>query len=276
MNKKRTFIAYQHVPQETDSSSGTWDRSVSLLDMSFRRLAIGTALLPLTGFLFSVFWSLVAQFDLTTATHCNVSNLLPSLSAATGSFMPQKAVWKASISLHTGNCPFLIIVNDNHDNCGHTVPRIIVFIAYYTRHKSGFVFLLNLMEVTSLLGLALFGSNENYPIHSKCFGTFLVTSLMYMFLASYTDLFYWCRRTLRTKTLIAWLNLVMMISATYFFFRHNNHCEPYVYTLFALSEYVIVLSNIYFHTLAYSDLGHLRFSIVSDERKDSQSALEIA
>lgn len=68
----------------------------------------------------------------------------------------------------------------------------------------------------------------------------------------------------------------MMISATYFFFRHNSHCEPYIYTLFALSEYIIVLSNIYFHSLAYYDLGNLYFAIISDGRKESQMSWEIA
>jgi hypothetical protein len=156
------------------------------------------------------------------------------------------------------------------------VPRIVVFIAYFHKHKSELLFVLNVIEVTSLLGLALFGSNENYSIHSKCFGTFLISSLTYMFLVSYTNFYSWCRRTVRVKTMIAWLNLFMMISATYFFFRHNSHCEPYVYTLFALSEYIIVLSNIYFHSLAYYDLGHLRFAIFADDRKESQMSLDVA
>ena len=154
------------------------------------------------------------------------------------------------------------------------VPRVVVFFAYFSRHRSRGVFLLNVTEVASLLGLALFGSNENYSIHSKCFAAFLLSSLAYMFLVSYTSLHAWCRRTQRVKTLIAWLNLIMMMSAAYFFLRHNSHCEPYVYTFFALSEYIIVLSNIYFHTLAYYDLGGIRFAVLNDDsRKDSQSTL---
>lgn len=156
------------------------------------------------------------------------------------------------------------------------MPRIIVFIAYFHKHKSGLVLLLNVVEVSSLLGLALFGSNENYSVHSKCFGTFLISSLSYMFLVSYTNLYSWCRRTVRVKTLIAWLNLFMVMSASYFFFRHNNYCEPYVYTLFAMSEYIIVLSNIYFHSLAYYDLGNLHFAVITDDWKESQLMLDIA
>ena len=95
---KRSSVGYQHVP---DDDAGH-ERRTSVIDMSLQRLAICTAVLPLGGFLFCVLWSLLIQFSKTTATHCNVANLLPSLSAATGSFMPQKAVWKVSIALHTG------------------------------------------------------------------------------------------------------------------------------------------------------------------------------
>lgn len=99
---KRSSIAYHHVPDNDSLHEGA-GRSGPVYNMSFRRLAIGTASLPLLGFLFCVLWSLAVQFNKTTATHCNVSNLLPSLSAATGSYMPQKAVWKATISMHTGD-----------------------------------------------------------------------------------------------------------------------------------------------------------------------------
>lgn len=191
----------------------------------------------------------------TTATHCGVSNLLPSLSAATGSFYPQRYIWKLTISLHT-------------------VPRIIVFAIYFCKHNSVFIFVLNLLEIFSLLGLALFGSNDNYSVHSKCFGVFLVSSIIYMFTVSYTNIFHFCRKTLQIKKVIAWMTLILSLSATYFFYRHNNYCEPYVYSLFALSEFIIVLGNIYFHFLAYYDLSNVTFAILaSDEMKETSISL---
>ena len=39
----------------------------------------------------------------------------------------------------------------------------------------------------------------------------------------------------------------------YFYWRHNEYCEPYVYSFFCVCEYVIVLSNIAFHGTAYYD-----------------------
>ena len=36
-----------------------------------------------------------------TYTHCEVTNLAPSISAAIGSFVPQKYVWQACVAIHS-------------------------------------------------------------------------------------------------------------------------------------------------------------------------------
>ena len=41
------------------------------------------------------------NFQNATYTHCEVTNLAPSISAAIGSFVPQKYIWQACISLHS-------------------------------------------------------------------------------------------------------------------------------------------------------------------------------
>ena len=41
------------------------------------------------------------DFEKSTYTHCEVSNFAPSISAAIGSFVPQKYIWQASIALHS-------------------------------------------------------------------------------------------------------------------------------------------------------------------------------
>ena len=245
--------AGEQLTHSNGSSTSSLNYSPKVLyKLSFRALAVVTAALPLFGFVFCLFWSIFMQFQLTTATHCNVPNILPSLSAATGSFYPQRYVWKLTISLHT-------------------VPRIIVFVIYFCKHNNLIIFVLNLMEIFSLLGLALFGSNDNYSVHSKCFATFLISSIIYMFFVSYCgSTFGWCRKTQPIKKIIAWMTLLLSASATYFFYRHNNYCEPYVYSLFAFSEYTIVLGNIYFHFMAYYDLSNVSFAILSSQDPDDK------
>lgn len=51
--------------------------------------------------------------------------------------------------------------------------------------------------------------------------------------------------------------------SVYFFMRHNKYCEPMVYTLFALSEFVVVLSNMAFNFQAYYDFQDLHIQLLS-------------
>lgn len=231
---------------KTNYIVGQIPKDYSLIQISLQKFAIVTTCFPLGSFLFCVLWSIIFQFKETTATHCNVSNILPSLSAATGAYSPQKYVWVISIAIHTA-------------------PRMFVFYMYFTRHKSIIIFILNLIEVICLLGLAVFGSRTNYAMHARCFTIFLIVASIYMFIGGYSSHFRWCRHTRAIKQIIAWTNLSLTLLAGIFFVRHSSYCEPYVYTMFALSEYLVVLINIYFHFLAYYDLTTVHFAFFNKE-----------
>lgn len=246
---KPTFTSTGYRPLSTSPSTyfvENLPHDFSLLQVSLKTWAIVTTCFPLGSFIFCVVWSIVFQFKETTATHCNVVNILPSLSAATGAYSPQKHVWVHSIAIHT-------------------IPRVIVFYMYFKRHRSIPIFILNVTEVFCLLGLAVFGSRTHYAMHARCFTVFLITSSIYMFVGAYSSHFIWCRRTRNFKKIMAWTNFSLTILAAIFFVRHSSHCEPYVYTLFALSEYLLVFVNIYFHFLAYYDLATVHFAFLTKE-----------
>lgn len=291
-----------------------FDRN-TVFAIPFGRFAVATVSLPLIAFAFCVLWSLWFNFVQTTATHCNVPNYLPSMSAAIGAYGPQRYVWRFAIALHSS-------------------PRYLVAYIYYTKHKSKLVLTLNWLELSGLLGLTFVSSTENYrkqlhthslrifvcaitilisalsaqfvvlflvaslslthmqrsmpnalsrlwqPVsfaftanytrfvnHSHVFISLLATSdyqaLTYMFLVSYASQYNLYRKTLRAKRYLAWINLASGCLAVYFFSRHNQYCEAGMYTLFAIAEYIIVSSNIFFHFQAYHDLSNVKFCIQS-------------
>lgn len=62
-------------------------------------------------------------------------------------------------------------------------------------------------------------------------------------------------RAVKLKGLLFLVNLVSFACAGFCFLRHNSHCEPGVYSLFALFEYVVVLTNMGFHMTANWDFA---------------------
>ena len=222
--------------------------------LRFRHLLLATVALPLFGFLFCVGWSLLYDFSAATSTHCKVVNYLPSLSAAIGNFVVQRRVWKTAIALHAA-------------------PRFLIGYLYFGHwrqvlapvHSARLVLLTSqvfyVSENVGLLGLSFVTSAEDFPFHKVAFILFLVSAGFYMLLTCWL-----CRQprarpvtrrehlSSRRKYVLFVMYCVCLTLAMYFYERHNAYCEAGVYTLFALSEYVVVLSNIAFHGTAYWDM----------------------
>ena len=227
--------------------------------VSFQRLALVTVALPLFGFAFCVFWSLCFDFFESTSTHCGVSNYLPSVSASIGSFSPQKHVWRLTIALHS-------------------TPRYLVAFVYFKLiHYSKLLFVLNVVEISALLGLSIVSSTDNFGninykftfvyerflltfyliflvIHANCFLLF-ISSTFCGTMIHLLDERLWSKFKLKSYI----INTLAWILALFFYIRHNQYCETGVYTMFAAAEYIFVLSNMIFHFQAYYDFAELYF-----------------
>ncbi|XP_071569849.1 post-GPI attachment to proteins factor 2 [Temnothorax nylanderi] len=235
------------------------DMSKVRLVVPFSRVAWFTVFLPFLAFVFCVAWSVLYNFEHSTSTHCQVYNFLPSISAAIGHYRPQRDVWKTAIALQA-------------------IVRTLVFTLYYRHYKehvykwaqylSNIALVMYAIENTSLVTLSFWTSDENYAFHKMSFITFLMTSFIHMFLAYY--IMKSCLNiakglndaSLKWKRRSMMLNVLSILIACYFFYRHNKYCEPLVYSMFALSEYGVVLSNMGYHLTAALDFAttHLMLS----------------
>jgi hypothetical protein len=48
---------------------------------------------------------------------------------------------------------------------------------------------------------------------------------------------------------VALLSVTSVAGIAFFYHRHNHHCEPFVYSLFCLSEYFAITLNMIYHLI---------------------------
>ncbi|XP_053612361.1 post-GPI attachment to proteins factor 2 [Plodia interpunctella] len=225
------------------------------------KLSVITVSLPLFSFLTCVLITMYKDFDRANKTHCNIPNIFPSISASIGNYEPQITIWKTAIYIHAPIRFMLIYLRWDYyrsimrDDC-ITIVKLAVS--------------LNIIENIMLLGLTHWTSSLHYSYHEKCFKTFIASSLFYMILICI--LLTKCRRrpnissiekySLKLKWRLFFINASTFAMAAYFFLRHNSLCEPYVYSIFSFSEYMVVVSNILYHFTTVYDL-HSHFISIS-------------
>lgn len=224
--------------------------SRALITYSASRTALCIVSLPLFSFIFCIVYSLLFNFADSTSTHCKVTNLLPSISAAIGNFSPQKYVWRAGVGIHSA--PRFLYAWLYRGFYANQLPTHYNWLA-------DLVFAFQFLEDLALLGLTMVSSSENYPVHEKCFITFLLCSTLYMLVCAFVIPRLSVRQGVKQRASLAfkrkacYASILASAVAALSFYRHNSHCEPYMYTIFAAAEYIIVMCNMAFHATAYFD-----------------------
>uniref|UniRef100_A0A914HWV8 Post-GPI attachment to proteins factor 2 n=1 Tax=Globodera rostochiensis TaxID=31243 RepID=A0A914HWV8_GLORO len=228
-----------------------------LLSVQFKYLVFFIAGCPLGAFLLCLFLSIILHYEQAVWTHCEVTNWLPSLSSAVSSFAPERYIWRLFIGFHGTPRLVLAFAFKNFLITSSLWPS--PFRPWY-RWASQFSCALNLCEILSLVLLSSISSTEDHFLHALSFCGFALFAHFYMFISIWLFDFSGRRRSSKLgelsfqyKVLCCVGSVLSLVFALYFYYRHNRYCESGVYTLFALSEYSLILFNILFHSTLYYD-----------------------
>ncbi|XP_019872763.2 post-GPI attachment to proteins factor 2-like [Aethina tumida] len=228
---------------------------------NFRKLCLFALLCPLICLVVCFVTGLLFQTDDVHETHCQVFNIIPSISAITG-ISPQRYFWRMSVAVHIG-------------------PRFIIAAVYRAYQKNmidqssqqhlkkaaemwlDVAFWLNTIEAASLTGVTYISNRENYPIHEKMFIVFVLSSLCHMLAniyaikkvaASRNDLESVSEQVKYKKKLFL-ISILSTIGLVGFFLQHRLLCHRMAFSMFALCEYIIATANVYFHFTIINDFS---------------------
>ena len=162
---------------------------------------------------------LYLHYEEVTSTHCKVPNFMPSISALIGT-PPECYIWQVAIALFSSPRIFDALLYHNFFKHCATNNR------KWFRWMNRALLVLHIWQYMSLLILT-FTQSHTHDAQDK--------------------------HSLRLRAFFVGLHFVSFFLSLYVYWRHNTYCEPYVYSIFGILEYLVILSNIAYHTVQVVD-----------------------
>jgi len=217
----------------------------SALSIRYSEIIFICAVATLSSLVCCLLTTLVHDYEGATYTHCHSSHFLPSISSVLGTTKSRFV---------TSSWKFVIAA---------TAPQRLfdafLFSKMYS-HKLKWVLYLGLIEQCGLVTLSFISSNEDLDIHVVSFASFVFGSILKNCLitlmqrqkAAASGAVSDCRSAF-LKLYLNLLNIGTLLLALGFYFAHEWYCPEFFYSLFAIFEWVFVLSNIAFNFTALVD-----------------------
>nr|AAW25600.1 SJCHGC03563 protein [Schistosoma japonicum] len=218
-----------------------------IFTLTFRHICLATSSLPLIALLICVLLCLFTNSCI--KTHCTDTNILPSLSAAVGDDQPQKTIWTLSVLISSA---WRLLILPNH------YINLLNLFSSFTRqgrlYLCNSLCLSNFIEIVSLNMLSIVSSSDDYIRHRNYFGIFVLSSVVYMIIDVYISQLInklcqyspWSK-ILKKKIYVMATYVTCLLIIMLCHYIHMRFCPPYTYTVFAVFEYVAIISNVTYH-----------------------------
>ena len=211
-------------------------------------------------------------------------NVFPSISACIGDFPLNREIWGAFISLYVGlRLPTCLVFLHTFSISAINIKQWVLMVRT----------VLHVIEQLCLIGLTVVTSRENLFFHQVYFALFWIASILNLVVTTWINyqaiqknsarldsaLMTRLEMTLQWRLICCTLHLVSSLSALSWYFIHESQCGDYQYTYFAVSEWLVVFSNIYFHMAELGDSRDLIISVkalsTTTSDKEEESAKRI-
>jgi len=232
------------------------------MEISVTKLLRICAFLPSSAFILCLITALWIDWRGATDTICrrdgitrHPSNYLPSISMLISSTQPMLFIWRTFLGLHFAPRLMLGV---------HFAQRHWQLLSNYGQSKAlaNVLYLFYYLDVVGLITLTYVQSNEYFPIHKFGFALFLIASVLHMMASLAVNST--VSVNIRHLKQIFYAHLASIALCMYCYYHHNAYCQDFVYTLFAMFEYMIVFTNIAFHYHSGNVFGSSIMMITSE------------
>lgn len=204
-------------------------------------LYLGGTVPPVGGLALCLFIASVFHGANTNRTHCGVYNFWPSVSSAIGNNAPEKYIWRLAVGLH------------------NTITLLDSFLMYHNLVQNGASVVWSRICVVcriscnmSLFMLTFVTSTEDFALHQAGFVLWLISGsfMMVLFALLWRTTSRHASDEVMTKGrrwLTFWYSLYFSLIplAVFLYWLHNKYCQPYVYSIFGICEFLIVIAYVF-------------------------------
>jgi hypothetical protein len=229
-------------------------------------------------------------------THCRNAQFWPSISALLGASRIFQMIWIIGIHLSSIQRFHDGILYNKFYRAWIDRPAFSMASRHHLHALRWLMVCCYYLEQIALFGISWISSRDYYRLHQHAFILFASSSHLFMIAMVLLDyllnrhraallastpkeLLAACRarwthfdRFFRIKLLLLILSFSGYALAGLLYRRHRLFCEPYVYSYFALTEFIVVFINIAFHCVIAFEFPDLNTYVIGTKLPKSRSA----
>eukprot|EP00760_Papus_ankaliazontas_P005012 PhM_4_TR12335/c0_g1_i1/m.10229 len=209
------------------------------------------ALCALGGLYTCLLLTVRLHLDSVVKTHCGTWEFWPSVSATTGDYMPERAVWRIAMALSSG--PRVItslLITSLFSNLSNGSSSLLIRVSLF----------FDLFRIACATGWGFVTSSEDLTFHESAFAAYIIAGFVYQSTQLVLCRRFGSERSYWWKRMFFWTQVVAAGGVGYFFYDHRATCLPGRYSRSTMCEWLFSTANVLFDLTQAFDLQPVELS----------------